>query len=469
MLLNLYNKAVATVTYNKKSRSFTVIWKDYAKEALGERYPYGRKSQKWQGDKHPSASERRTVEKELLTLAANEEYQSKGKADYIRIHGKDDEITASGYLSTLKDDELSITTRGRAKTQARLVIKDFVAWLDKNHKGIALHKINEAIARQYYKHLQSQGRVFGTIKNDIIRLSYLFKQVIRKYEDSPLKYKNPFATLRLDEVITKTIPHKRKPYTQVELESFLHFSKESTRLNEWQRLQRYAIYYFLMVTGWRINDILLMKWQQLDLQKGIIKMTHSKTQNKGITTELYITDLMNEILTALYLMRDKAPSDNKDFVFSYWNEGTQRETNWQACIREHFIKVRKELKLDEYEQRGKVKTHTYTIHSFRGTVITRLTQAGYQEARVNYLVGHAPRTTEAKHYLTLTADDTKELVEYMEDYCKAYDFSLELPIINEVRKNDKLLLQRRLYLRVTCEDGKCKIERNPDKLLPTNH
>ena len=67
------------------------------------------------------------------------------------------------------------------------------------------------------------------------------------------------------------------------------------------------------------------------------------------------------------------------------------------------------------------------------------------------------------------SDDTKELVEYMEDYCNAYDFSLELPIINEVRENDKLLLQRRLYLRMTCEDGKCKIERNPDKLLPTNH
>ena len=85
--------------------------------------------------------------------------------------------------------------------------------------------------------------------------------------------------------------------------------------------------------------------------------------------------------------------------------------------REHFIKVRKELNLDEYEQRGKVKTHTYTIHSFRGTVITRLTQAGYSEARINYLVGHAPRTTETKHY----------------------------------------------------ENGECKIERDPDYLLPTNH
>jgi hypothetical protein len=84
-------------------------------------------------------------------------------------------------------------------------------------------------------------------------------------------------------------------------------------------------------------------------------------------------------------------------------------------------------------------------------------------------VGHAPRTTEAKHYLTLTADDTKELVEHMEDLCNAYDFSLELPIINEVRRKDKLLLQRKLYFRMTDEDGKCKVERNTDNLLPINH
>lgn len=314
---------MATCNYNKKTRTFTVIWKDYAKEALGEKYPYSRKSEKWQGVKHPSASERRAVEKRLMTFAADEEYKSKDKAQYIRTHGNEEEITASGYLTALSDDDLTITSRQGEKREARRFINEFITWLDDKHKGIVLHKINEVITKEYYKHLQGRGIAYGSIQKHITRLSYIFKQVIRKYEDSPLKYKNPFATLRLDEVITKTAPTKRKPYTDLQLQDFLHYSITSKKLNKWQILQRFSIFYFLTVTGWRISDILSLTWQQVDLQKGIIKLTHSKTQKDGIKTELYITDLMNEILTALYLMRSEATKENRDYIFSLRTENAK--------------------------------------------------------------------------------------------------------------------------------------------------
>lgn len=453
---------MATCNYNKKTRTFTVIWKDYAKEALGEKYPYSRKSEKWQGVKHPSASERRAVEKRLMTFAADEEYKSKDKAQYIRTHGNEEEITASGYLTALSDDDLTITSRQAEKREARRFINEFITWLDDKHKGIVLHKINEVITKEYYKHLQGRGIAYGSIQKHITRLSYIFKQVIRKYEDSPLKYKNPFATLRLDEVITKTAATRRKPYTDLQLQDFLHYSITSKKLNKWQILQRFSIFYFLTVTGWRISDILSLTWQQVDLQKGIIKLTHSKTQKDGIKTELYITDLMNDILTALYLMRGEAMKENRDYIFSLRTENAK---GIYFSISKFYKDTRKELRLDEHEQKGKVKTYTYTIHSFRHTVITRLTQAGHQEAKINYLVGHAPKTTEEKHYLTLTADDTKELIEYMEDYSGVYDFSLELQILNEIRKNDKLLIQRQPTPKVTYPDGKMKVELVYDKRL----
>ena len=453
---------MATCNYNKKTRTFTVIWKDYAKEALGEKYPYSRKSEKWQGVKHPSASERRAVEKRLMTFAADEEYKSKDKAQYIRTHGNEEEITASGYLTALSDDDLTITSRQAEKREARRFINEFISWLDDKHKGIVLHKINEVITKEYYKHLQGRGIAYGSIQKHITRLSYIFKQVIRKYEDSPLKYKNPFATLRLDEVITKTAATRRKPYTDLQLQDFLHYSITSKKLNKWQILQRFSIFYFLTVTGWRISDILSLTWQQVDLQKGIIKLTHSKTQKDGIKTELYITDLMNDILTALYLMRGEATKENRDYIFSLRTENAK---GIYFSISKFYKDTRKELRLDEHEQKGKVKTYTYTIHSFRHTVITRLTQAGYQEAKINYLVGHAPKTTEEKHYLTLTADDTKDLIEYLEDYSNSFDFSLELQILNEIRKNDKLLIQRQPTPKVTYPDGKMKVELVYDKRL----
>lgn len=451
---------MATCNYNKKTRTFTVIWKDYAKEALGEKYPYSRKSEKWQGVKHPSASERRAVEKRLMTLAADEEYKSKDKAQYIRTHGNDEAITASGYLTNLQDDDLTITNRQGEKREARRFINEFVAWLDDEHKGIALHKINEVLARAYYKHLAGRGIAYGSIQKHITRLSYIFKQVIRKYEDSPLKYKNPFSTLRLDEVITKTAATKRKPYTEIHLQDFLHFSISSKKLNKWQTLQRFCIFYFLTVTGWRINDILSLTWKQVDLQKGIIKLTHSKTQNQGIKTELYITDFMNEILTALYFLKGEATKENRDYIFSLRNENTRNIYNNTSKF---YKETRAKLKLDEYEQKGKLKTYTYTIHSFRHTVITRLTQAGYQEAKINYLVGHSPKTTEEKHYLTLTADDTKDLIEHMEKLAKTQYFFEKLELAKELYNSDLYL---DLIAKRAKRNQKAKTQTDNERFIP---
>ncbi len=426
---------MASISYNKQTRTFTAVWKDYAKEALGERYPYGRKSEKWQGDKHPSAKEKREVKKRLMAFADDEEHKSKAKADYIRTHGNEEEITATGYLANLKDEDIAKTGHTKTRANARRIINEFVTWLDNNYKGIALHKISEAIAAKYYKHLKNKKRAYNTIQTHITRLSYIFKRVIRKYEDSPLKYKNPFSTLSLDDIIQPQAPHKRKPYEETHLQDFLHYSKTSEKLSKWRILQRFAIFYFMTVTGWRISDILGLSWQQVDLHKGIIKLTHSKTKDRDIRTDLYITDLMNEILTALHLMKDTAPNKNSDFIFLLGKNGS---ITYHA-IRDFYEKIREKLQLDEKGKKGTMNTYTYTIHSFRHTVITRLTQAGYQEAKINYLVGHAPRTTEEKTYLTLEAKDTKALIEYMENLAKAQYFFEKLEVAKELYQSDLYL------------------------------
>ena len=197
-----------------------------------------------------------------------------------------------------------------------------------------------------------------------------------------------------------------------------------------------------------------MKWQQVDFDKGIIKMTHAKTEKKNIKTELYITELMAEILTALYLMKEYSPNENHDFVFSYWNAGTKKESNWYGCIRANFIKIRQKLNLDTSDKKGKVKTYDYTIHSFRGTVITRLTQAGYNEAMINYLVGHAPRTIEAKHYLSLGSKDTKTLIEHMENLVFAYDESLQVKALQDFRnKKTKSIIKKYAPLSIKTDNG----------------
>lgn len=440
---------MATFTYNKKTRTFTVIWKDHAKEALGVKYPYGRKSKKWLGDKAPTASEKRAIEKELMQHADEEETKSKGQASFIRIHGKTDEITAAGYLMSLKDDELTITKDKTAHSVARHRINTFINWLNKKHRGLALHQVNSAIASQYYKYLESEKLAYATIQHHIARLRFVFNDAMIKYENSPLKPSNPFATLRLHKVITKVAGHKRKSYTNEQLQKFLLASTKSNHLNKWQLFQRFATYYFLIVTGWRVNDILRLKWESVDLQQGIIKHTHRKTKNKRLQTELGITDLMREVILMLKEMQQYAPDNRKEFVFSLYTGNA--DTSYGNLI-QHFARLREKWELNEYEELGMQKTYTYTIHSFRGTVITRLTQAGYQEARINYLVGHAPTNTEAKHYLDLSAEDTIAMIEHMQDLSNARYFFEKLEATKDFYKSEK-------YLEVIAQQAKARQQR----------
>ena len=440
---------MATFTYNKKTRTFTVIWKDHAKEALGVKYPYGRKSKKWLGDKAPTASEKRAIEKELMQHADEEETKSKGQASFIRIHGKTDEITAAGYLMSLKDDELTITKDKTAQSVARHRINTFINWLNTKHRGLALHQVNSAIASQYYKYLEGERLAYATIQHHIARLRFVFNDAMIKYENSPLKPSNPFATLRLHKVITKVAGHKRKSYTNEQLQKFLLASIKSNHLNKWQLFQRFATYYFLIVTGWRVNDILRLKWESVDLQQGIIKHTHRKTKNKRLQTELGITDLMHEILLMLKEMQQYAPDNRKEFVFSLYTGNA--DTSYGNLI-QHFARLREKWGLNEHEELGMQKTYTYTIHSFRGTVITRLTQAGYQEARINYLVGHAPTNTEAKHYLDLSAEDTIAMIEHMQDLSNARYFFEKLEATKDFYKSEK-------YLEVIAQQAKARQQR----------
>ena len=440
---------MATFTYNKKTRTFTVIWKDHAKEAVGVKYPYGRKSKKWLGDKAPTASEKRAIEKELMQHADEEETKSKGQASFIRIHGKTDEITAAGYLMSLKDDELTITKDKTAQSVARHRINTFINWLNTKHRGLALHQVNSAIASQYYKYLEGERLAYATIQHHIARLRFVFNDAMIKYENSPLKPSNPFATLRLHKVITKVAGHKRKSYTNEQLQKFLLASTKSNHLNKWQLFQRFSTYYFLIVTGWRVNDILRLKWESVDLQQRIIKHTHRKTKNKRLQTELGITDLMHEILLMLKEMQQYAPDNRKEFVFSLYTGNA--DTSYGNLI-QHFARLREKWGLNEHEELGMQKTYTYTIHSFRGTVITRLTQAGYQEARINYLVGHAPTNTEAKHYLDLSAEDTIAMIEHMQDLSNARYFFEKLEATKDFYKSEK-------YLEVIAQQAKARQQR----------
>ncbi len=425
---------MASVDYNRKKRTFTAVWKDYAKEALGKKYPYGRKSEKWKGEQKPTAEQVKQKKKAMLDDALNKEFKSKEKAAYIRIHGNEEELLASGYLTALSDKDLCNSDSPLEIKRARFYLNEFVAWLNDNYKKITLKALDEEIATAYYRYLRHEkGYAYATTSIITMRLRFILNHVKRKVKG----FNNPFNHVKMSTTLSYMAPCIREVFTYQELNYFVISTLGFD--DPYRQLQEFATFYFLIVTGWRVHDVLLMKWSQINMLNKTVTITHSKTKNRDITTVLRMTPLMSVIFELLKKLQEKAPNELKEYVFCYHKEGIKIERAPYGKILYQFKKVRDELGYQATSKRGRITLNKYTIHSFRGTVVTRLLLDNFQEARINKLVGHTPRTTEERAYLKFTPDDLAALVEHMEEKAgmKEYINDLELFKTSGLKKTNK--------------------------------
>ena len=423
---------MASVDYNRKKQTFTAVWKDYAKEALGKNYPYGRKSEKWKGEQKPTAEQVKQKKKAMLDEALNEEFKSKEKAAYIRIHGNEDELLAAGYLNELADKNLCNSDNPLELKRARFYLNDFIAWLNENYKKITLKTLDEEIADEYYRYLRHEKKYAYATTNIITkRLRFILNHVERKVKG----FSNPFKHVKISTTLPYMAPYSKEVFTYQELNYFVISSLGFD--DPYRQLQEFATFYFLIVTGWRVHDVLLMKWSQINTLNKTVTITHSKTKNRDITTVLRMTPLMSVIFELLKKLQEKAPNELKEYVFCYHKEGIKMERAPYGKTLYQFNKVRDELGYNSTSKRGQITLHKYTIHSFRGTVVTRLLLDDFQEARINKLVGHTPRTTEERAYLKFTPDDLAALVEHMEKKSGMKEYIQDLELFKTTRLKRK--------------------------------
>ena len=131
-------------------------------------------------------------------------------------------------------------------------------------------------------------------------------------------------------------------------------------------------------------------------------------------------------------LRDlERPKEFEEYLFSVGRGGVknlhQRNvTNAQT----HMDNIREELELHETVKRGKYKVHAHTIHSIRGSFITHMAPKRFEEALVNYIVGHKLSGINEKHYKRYDSEPelyTRDIIETMEslvDARHAFDVAL---------------------------------------------
>lgn len=420
------------VTYNTKLNAYQVIYKDEL-AALSGRPLYARK-QFTAGKKKPTAAERKAKIRELEAWAAEQE-ENCSKAAQEKLSGTTTDnlegekpILAVDYLKNLSGDRLTTTTKIEQIKKAKLCIKDFILFLEEHYSSLYLHKVNKKIALEFAGWMTEQKKSFAYKKSRWVRCGFVFNRVMIAYEESNLKYTNPFRTLKVEDVAEEEPVIHKKTFTPQLVKTLLDEAKvwkHTKNQTKELRFQVYAILYILSICGVRPKDVILMKWEQIDFDNRTLTIEHNKTKRKGIKSVLWLTPHLLELFVTLRDMHKKYKPCSKEYVFSF-NHYTKKEAKTSMAdylysstkieLNKFFVFFRKKFGLTQVLKTGGKKIMGYSMYSLRGTVGTLLSNANFNMNNIDYLQGHAPNNTTARFYLDREADPkaaTAAMIDYL--------------------------------------------------------
>lgn len=422
------------VTYKADTRTFQVIWKDYLKEARGEKSTAGRKSEKWKNDKKPTKKEIEEKIKELSIFATAEENKSKILADEYKKemaekYGQgflEDEKNINApknairYLLQTPISKLTKSKKESTVKAAKRALNTMIIFLKDKYPTLALHEIKRPIIEEYLTYFSKYAS--QTLRLNYTYLGVLFKQIIDEFEDSSIKYFNHFKRYKIEELTKLNPENEKEDFSPLQLKKLLEYAVSDKKTSKDLKFQRFFILYFLIVTGWRKNEVFSLKWEQINFENRSISVIHKKTEDSSkFESVIFITPLMEKILK--YQKKSTANWPwNKEFVFCFSKEAGEQshhiksKSNRLTNFIHEFAKKEKILKVTPAPS-GK-NFYNYSIHSLRHTAVTQLTLGKFSDERRRYLVGHAQKTIEGTNYTHLKKypeQSTRDLIEFMED------------------------------------------------------
>jgi len=150
-------------------------------------------------------------------------------------------------------------------------------------------------------------------------------------------------------------------------------------------------------SGMRRNEILSLRWHQVDLQKGTITLELGMTKNDEGRI-IYISAELREMLAGLWEAR--ADQENKiPYVFPN-RKGVGRIVNMRKSWRRALVKVGLEGKL---------------FHDFRRTAVRNMVRAGVIESVAMRVSGHKDRSV-FERYNIIDEKDLHEASNKMREY-----------------------------------------------------
>lgn len=252
----------------------------------------------------------------------------------------------------------------REKTRARnTILRDKT--LKKHIAGYfgqySLANVTPDICNEYRQHRYEQGKAPATVNRELTLLRNAYNVAIRTYKWCA---KNPVSETKFD----------RENNSR---DRWLTVDEESRLLNSLEGRYR-EIVIIALYTGMRQDEVLSLKWHQIDLSRRTIVILESKNKEKRtIPVNQTVCDLLMEKRKVRHISNYFFPSQ----------AGTKIHA---SKITRAFVKARKKAGIENFR-----------FHDLRHTFATRLAQAGVDLYKISKLLGHRDITTTqryAHHY-----------------------------------------------------------------------
>lgn len=443
-----------STTYKKNKRIFSLRWTDFVKKEEGIKDYYGRKQISWKGKKAPTKAEIEALIEEYNEICDRNEAESKRILEAMK-GDKDGVIYAADFFENVPEKMLCKNVQSKSKNLARTHAGDFARFIRSHFPNLKLHEIREKHVTQYLQTLSAQ--TYGSIYNRLNRLAWIMKCVLKEYDEIDLPYRNPFEGYNLTQIKPQKV-HRKEPLNANMLREFYQFSKirklcKSKKAQELQNKidrQLQIIVYFLCVTGWRVGDVVTLRWSNFDFVNKLLTITHSKTSKDGTRTKICITPIMEDLLLSIkdlsdgeYLFPVRKRVDIEDIdILDSGKKTLQR-----------FVKrFRTAYDLSATNKNGLIDLHTFTTHSIRGSVIQELSNCDFNVEKVNYLTGHSNGSINSTNYLRFECDairTTKDMIMHMEQVIGAEFATTEAKDRYEKQVEQERLTDLRKGLSVT--------------------
>lgn len=264
-------------------------------------------------------------------------------------HGKLGRVSAKSYLN------------------ARIAYGNFMAFLhDVMHlSDMPVHEINKAVIKDWVMYRRSQVR-YATCRKDMSFLRAAFTWAI----DAEMIQRNPCDNVSIpaDEKAEKII---KEAFTWEEVEYMVaHFPQE------WANAIRCCIGTY----GQRLEDVLNLKWDQLDLDARVTNIITGKT---SLQMAQPMMPWFHAWAVAAKSAATNATGDAAIYVFPELRLHSSPSREFTALVRAHGIGM------TGHAAGGRRRMwHSKTFHMLRSTIVTELHAAGVSEGMAMQLVGH---------------------------------------------------------------------------------